>query len=339
MRIEEFDYFLPKEMIAQYPVKERASSRLLVFERQNGTIEHKRFENIIDYLNEGDVLVLNNSKVFPAKLIGKKETGGNIDILLVKKLSHDTWECLAKNVKKQAGEISVSLGEYKATLCWAGTNWQINFLYDGESDEIIAKQGKMPLPPYIKRNNGDGVADFGRYQTVYAKEAGSIAAPTAGFHFTEDLLSSIRKKGIEIAELTLHIGLGTFGLIKTDTVEEHAMHQEYYVLQEKTRDVIQNAKKKGCRVAACGTSAVRTLETVFGADEKVSLHGETDLFIYPGYQFKVVDLMITNFHLPRSTPLLLAGAFAGPDALMKCYEEAKMQGYRFYSYGDAMLLL
>lgn len=339
MRIEDFDYFLPKEMIAQHPSEERTSSRLLVFNRRSGTIAHRKFEDITGYLRKGDVLVLNNSKVFPAKLIGKKETGGIVDILLVKKSGPDTWECLVKNAKKGQDAFVITIADYGATLQRTGSNWQIRFLYDGDSEEIIDKFGKMPLPPYIKRNNDDGLADYERYQTVYASEKGSIAAPTAGFHFTQGLISSLRQMGVTIAEVTLHIGLGTFTLIKSDIVEEHTMHQEYYELSETVRDIIAGARSRGGRVIACGTSAVRTLETAFSPDGNVPLRGATDLFIYPGHTFSVVDVMITNFHLPRSTPLLLAGAFAGRDALLKCYEEAKKEGYRFCSYGDSMLLL
>ncbi len=339
MRIEDFDYFLPKEMIAQHPSEERASSRLLVFNRRTGTVDHRRFGDLTDYLREGDILVLNNSKVFPARLIGKKETGGIVDILLVRKSGRDTWECLVKNAKKGADISSISIGDYGATLQRTGSNWQIRFLYDGDSEEIIDKYGKMPLPPYIKRNNGDGVADYKRYQTVYAKQTGSIAAPTAGFHFTETLISSIRGLGVDVVEITLHIGLGTFTLIKSENVEEHTMHQECYQLSEAVKELISSARSNGRRVIACGTSAVRTLETAFSPDRGSALQGETDLFIYPGHTFRVVDAVITNFHLPRSTPLLLAGAFAGREALMQCYEEAKREGYRFYSYGDSMLLL
>ena len=220
-------------------------------------------------------------------------------------------------------------------------SWSIRFLYDGDSDDIIMKYGKMPLPPYIKRNNGNGngAVDFDRYQTVYARHKGSIAAPTAGFHFSEELIGTIENMGVQIAKITLHIGIGTFNLIKSPTVEEHAMHREYYVLDETIKKLIGQAKDEGRRIVACGTSAVRTLETVFSGNGNMPLQGSTGLFIYPGYQFKMVDVLITNFHLPRSTPLMLAGAFAGREALMKCYEEAKERGYRFYSYRDAMLIV
>lgn len=339
MRIEEFDYLLPKEMIAQYPEEERTSSRLLVFDRARNAVEHRHFRDITDYFRKGDLLVLNDSKVFPARLIGKKLSGGAIDVLLVEKTASDTWHCLVRNAKKGTNKIEISIGDQRATLMKEGSSWNIRFLYEGDSDDIVMKCGKMPLPPYIKRNNGDGVADFDRYQTVYAREKGSIAAPTAGFHFSETLLGAVEKMGVDIVRITLHIGIGTFALVKSDTIEKHAMHREHYKLDEAVKAQIIRAKEEDRRIVACGTSAVRTLETVFSGIDTAPLRGSTELFIYPGYRFKMVDALITNFHLPRSTPLLLAGAFAGPDALLKCYEEAKERGYRFYSYGDSMFIL
>ena len=343
MRIEEFDYLLPKEMIAQYPAEERTSSRLLVFDKGKNTIEHRHFQDITGYLREGDLLVLNDSKVFPARLIGKKETGGAVDILLVEKTGPDRWLCLMRNAKKGTDKLDISIGDQRATLTKEGLSWSIRFFYDGDSDDIIAQYGKMPLPPYIKRDNGNsngnGAIDFDRYQTVYAREKGSIAAPTAGFHFSKELINAIEKIGVQIVKITLHIGVGTFNLIKSPDVEEHAMHHEYYELDEVIKRLIRQAKDEGRRIVACGTSAVRTLETIFSGNDDTPLRGNTGLFIYPGYRFKMVDALITNFHLPRSTPLLLASAFAGRDALMKCYEEAKENGYRFYSYGDSMLIV
>jgi S-adenosylmethionine:tRNA ribosyltransferase-isomerase len=343
MRIEEFDYLLPKEMIAQHPTEERTSSRLLVFDRGRDTVEHRHFKDITGYLREGDLLVLNDSKVFPARLIGKKSSGGAVDILLVEKTAPDRWLCLVKNTKKGTDKLDISMGDQRATLTREGPSWSIRFLYDGDSDDIIGQYGKMPLPPYIKRNNGNGngngVVDFDRYQTVYAREKGSIAAPTAGFHFSEELINAIKKMGVQIVKITLHIGVGTFGLIKSPIVEEHSMHHEYYELDETIKKLIRQTKDEGRRIVACGTSVVRTLETIFSGNGGIPLRGNTGLFIYPGYQFKMVDALITNFHLPRSTPLLLAGAFAGRDALLKCYEEAKEKGYRFYSYGDSMLIV
>lgn len=339
MRIEEFDYFLPKEMIAQYPAEERSSSRLLVFDRKKDAVDHRHFLDITEYLRKGDLLVLNDSKVFPAKLTGRKDTGGKVDILLVEKVAVDRWRCLTRDVRKGVDSVELSIGEHRAVLTKDDSDWTIRFLYDGDSDDIVMKHGSMPLPPYIKRNNGNGVVDYERYQTVYAQQNGSIAAPTAGFHFSQTLMKVIEEMGVQIVNITLHIGIGTFSLIRSHSVEEHAMHREYYELDETLKATIRGAKEAGRRIVACGTSAVRTLETVFSGNGNTPLRGYTELFIYPGYQFKMVDAIITNFHLPRSTPLLLASAFAGKDGLMRCYDEAKEQGYRFYSYGDAMLIL
>ncbi|MBA4391367.1 MAG: tRNA preQ1(34) S-adenosylmethionine ribosyltransferase-isomerase QueA [Syntrophus sp. (in: bacteria)] len=339
MRIEEFDYFLPKEMIAQYPAEERPSSRLLVFDRKKGIVDHRHFLDITEYLREGDLLVLNDSKVFPAKLIGKKETGGKVDMLLVEKVAADRWRCLTRDVRKGTDRVELFIGEHRAVLTKEDSDWMVRFLYDGDSDDLVMKYGSMPLPPYIKRSNGNGVVDYERYQTVYARQNGSIAAPTAGFHFSKTLMEAIEKMGVQIAKITLHIGIGTFSLIKSHAVEEHIMHREYYELDETIKAAIREAKDAGRRIVACGTSAVRTLETIFSGNGNTPLRGHTELFIYPGYQFKMVDALITNFHLPRSTPLLLASAFAGKDGLLRCYDEAKGQGYRFYSYGDAMLIV
>lgn len=338
MYIEEFDYLLPKEMIAQFPASARTSSRLLVFHKGTGIKEHRSFPDITKYLTKGDVLVLNDSRVFPAKLTGYKDTGGKVDILLTEKVSSDKWCCLTQDVRKTTGEIGIRIGPHQAILARENSSWTIRFLHDGNSDDIIASQGKMPLPPYIKRSNGDGAIDYDRYQTVYAEQNGSIAAPTAGFHFSQELLDLLENNGVEIVKITLHIGIGTFSLIRCHTVEEHSMHEERYELSVAARDTILKAKDEGKRIVACGTSAVRTLETIFSAGRGASLKGSTDLFIYPGYQFHIVNALITNFHLPRSTPLLLAAAFAGTQGLKKCYEEAVEHGYRFYSYGDAMLI-
>jgi S-adenosylmethionine:tRNA ribosyltransferase-isomerase len=343
LRIEDFDYSLPKELIAQHPEKERASSRLLVLDRKGGTIEHKQFSRIADYLVEGDVLVLNNSKVFPARLKAAKETGGAVDILLVERKSPNRWRCLAKGAKKGVKQFRVSIGSWYGELRKDeedGT-WEIEFLYDGDSFDIIRKCGVMPLPGYIKRKGADDPEDFDRYQTVYADPVGSIAAPTAGVSFTGDLLEEIAGKGVHIVKITLHVGIGTFFLIKTGNVEEHSMHREYYSLAPEGKAVISLAREQGRRVVACGTSAVRTLETIFGHGHNgdTPLAGYTDLFIYPGFKFRAVDVLITNFHLPRSTPLLLASAFSGTGELKRAYGEAIERGYRFYSYGDAMLVL
>ncbi len=339
MRIEEVDYFLPKEMIAQYPCEDRTGSRLLVFDRKSGVIEHRHFRNIVEYLREGDLLVLNDSKVFPAKLTGRKETGGKVELLLVEQKSAASWSCLTNDVKRKIDSIELLVGNHRAVLSQDGASWLIRFMYSGDSREIVMEEGRMPLPPYIKRTNGDGVADFERYQTVYAENSGSIAAPTAGFHFSEALMEALSKMGVEIIKITLHIGTGTFSLVKTDDVEGHTMHHESYGMTPEAKSSIAGAKETGRRIVACGTSAVRTLETVFSGDGDSPLRGSTGLFIYPGFTFKVVDAVITNFHLPRSTPLLLAAAFAGKDALLMCYREAIERNYRFYSYGDSMMIL
>jgi S-adenosylmethionine:tRNA ribosyltransferase-isomerase len=340
MRIEEFDYFLPKELIAQHPEKERASSRLLVLNRKNGTIEHRRFTDMAEYLHKGDVLVLNDSKVFPARLKAVKDTGGAVDILLVERRSDSRWSCLAKGIKRGATKLPLTIGSRRVELARdeSGTGWEIDFLCDGDSFDVIKEHGVMPLPGYIKRKENSDPRDFDRYQTVYAESLGSIAAPTAGFHFTADLLEELEERGVFIVKITLHIGIGTFLLLKAENVEDHVMHREYYSLPAEAKAAISLAKEQGRRIVACGTSAVRTLETIFTRNGSTPLSGFTDIFIYPGYSFKVVDALITNFHLPRSTPLLLASAFAGRDEIKRCYEEAIGEGYRFYSYGDAMLV-
>jgi S-adenosylmethionine:tRNA ribosyltransferase-isomerase len=338
MRVEEFDYDLPREMIAQHPSSDREASRLLVCDRSQGTTEHRCFSDVADFLREGDVLVVNDSKVFPARLTALKKTGGRLDILLVRPIGGGTWECLAKGVNKTGDAVPVTVGDHPAILARSNGSWTISFNSSGEGDEVIGSMGRMPLPPYIKRNGDDGAADFDRYQTVYAEKAGSIAAPTAGFHFSRGLLEKIRAQGVDIVTVTLHIGIGTFSLIRAGQLEEHHMHAERYELDEASKGLIRTARQEGRRVVACGTSSVRTLETVFGNNGNGALHGETDLFIYPGYRFKAVDALITNFHLPRSTPLMLVAAFMGAERLRKAYREAIGEGYRFYSYGDAMFI-
>ncbi|MDD5007558.1 MAG: tRNA preQ1(34) S-adenosylmethionine ribosyltransferase-isomerase QueA [Syntrophorhabdaceae bacterium] len=339
MNVREFDYILPKEYIAQSPAGDRVASRLLVFDRQRGTIEHRLFRDIAEYLREGDVLVLNDSKVFPARLKGTKKTGGRIDILLVEMIDGTSWYCLADGIKRGIEELDITVGECPAKLERRENRWLIRFDYDGESYDIVKRCGKMPLPHYIKRNGENGSVDFERYQTVYAEHIGSIAAPTAGFHFSGELLGELKKKGVRIVKVTLHIGTGTFLLIKEPHVESHTMHSEYYQVSEDIRMYIKEAKRSGRRIVACGTSSVRTIETVCPGNGNTPLAGRTELFIYPGYQFRFVDVLITNFHLPRSTPLLLASAFAGREPLMRCYQEAIEKGYRFYSYGDSMMIV
>lgn len=338
MRVDEFDYDLPREMIAQHPSGERSRSRLLACDRATGKIEHRHFSDITGYLREGDVLVLNDSKVFPARLKVRKATGGQIDVLLVRPLGHGSWECLARGIGTGRAAIPVTIGEYSASIGRHNDSLVISFASDGEAEAIMRTSGRMPLPPYIKRNGQDGPEDFDRYQTVYARNTGSIAAPTAGFHFSEELLGTVRSMGVDIVTVTLHIGIGTFSLIHAPTLEEHRMHGERYVLEDESRMFLKEARSKGRRIVACGTSAVRTLETVFRANGNALHAGKTELFIYPGYTFRAVDALITNFHLPRSTPLMLVAAFMGAPGLKKAYEEAIAGGYRFYSYGDAMFI-
>jgi len=339
IHVKEFDYNLPKESIAQYPEKEREASRMLVLNRTDKSIVHKSFRDITQYLKEGDVLVLNDSKVIPARIPAKKITGGNVDILLVEKINDKRWFCLANGVKGNVGELKVIIGSKEATLKRGDEYWILDLDHDGEVFDIIGEYGKMPLPPYVKRKDDDGVIDFDRYQTVYAEMPGSIAAPTAGFHFTEQLLGIMRRIGVNIVKITLHIGVGTFFLIKTDNVADHRMHGEYYHITPETKAFIKKAKDEGRRIIACGTSVVRTLESIYNGNGSIPLVGKTELFIYPGHNFKIVDALITNFHLPRSTPLLLVSAFAGASEIMRCYAEAMEKGYRFYSYGDAMFIL
>jgi S-adenosylmethionine:tRNA ribosyltransferase-isomerase len=338
MRVEEFDYDLPRDMIAQHPSAEREASRLLVCDREKGAMEHRRFSDIADYLRQGDVLVINDSKVFPARLKAQKRTGGMLDVLLVRPVEGGTWECLVRGMRRTGEATPVTVGGHGAFLARGDDSWTISFASREEGDEVLRPLGRMPLPRYIKRNGEDGTADYERYQTVYAEKTGSIAAPTAGFHFSGELLGRVAAKGVEIVRITLHVGIGTFSLIHAGSVEDHRMHGERYEIDEMSKDRIRSARQEGRRVVACGTSSVRTLETVFGMNGNGTLSGETELFIYPGYRFRCVDALITNFHLPRSTPLMLVAAFMGAGPLRKAYAEAIQGGYRFYSYGDAMFI-
>jgi S-adenosylmethionine:tRNA ribosyltransferase-isomerase len=350
-RTEEFEYELPKELIAQAPERERSASRLLVLHRQDGSVEHGFFTDIIRYLREGDVLVLNDTKVMPARLKGKKPTGGLVDMLLVEKIDEHRWSCLVDGAKKLSAKLEVEVGDRLVYLERSGQFWHADFL-DASAEEAMARYGAMPLPHYIKRGeNGKGALDTERYQTVYAEKQGSIAAPTAGLHFTEELLDRISAIGVMVVKITLHIGVGTFFLVKKERVEEHRMHREYFSARPGIIELLRDAKARGRRVLAVGTSAVRTLETLSACNEngtgagsnnglgKSTLEGYTELFIYPGYRFTAVDGMITNFHLPRSTPLLLVAAFAGKENILEAYRQAMALSYRFYSYGDAMLIL
>lgn len=341
MNINEFNYDLPEELIAQTPLKDRTSSRLLVLNKENGEIQHHNFCDIIDYLKQGDVFVLNDTKVIPARLIGsKEETGAVIELLLLKDIGEDVWECLSKPAKRLHVGTIVSFGDglLKAKVIEKKDEGivHVKLLYEGILMEILDKLGTMPLPPYIHEK----LEDQNRYQTVYAKYVGSAAAPTAGLHFTKELLDKIEAKGITIAYVTLHVGLGTFRPVEVENILEHHMHSEYYVMNQDTADILNKAKEEKRRIIAVGTTSTRTLETIASQNEGkfVATSGNTDIFIYPGYEFKAIDCLITNFHLPKSTLLMLISALAGKDKIMKAYNEAIEQKYRFFSFGDSMFI-
>ena len=339
MKVTEFDYELPEELIAQTPIEKRDESRLMVLNRKEHTIEHKTFKDIIDYLEPGDCLVRNNTKVIPARIYGKKETGANIEFLLLNNIEGDIWETIVRPGNKLHIGTKVIFGDglLKAEILdtMPGGTRKVLFTYEGIFNEILDKIGLMPLPPYIHEE----LKEKDRYQTVYAKYEGSAAAPTAGLHFTKELLEKIEQKGIEIANVTLHVGIGTFRPVKEDEVEKHEMHSEHYYIKQEDVDKINNARKNGKRIIAVGTTSCRVLETV--ADENGMLkqtEGDTQIFIYPGYKFKCIDGLITNFHLPQSTLLMLVSALAGKDYIMKAYNEAVKDKYRFFSFGDAMFI-
>ncbi len=341
MKVSEFNYELPEELIAQTPLEKRDESRLMVLNKNNQSIEHRIFRDILDYLKPGDVLVRNNTKVIPARIYGKKETGANIEFLLLKNIEGDIWESIVRPGNKLHVGTKVIFGDglLQADILdiMPGGTRKVKFHYNGIFNEILDKIGMMPLPPYIHEK----LKDKDRYQTVYAKYEGSAAAPTAGLHFTPELLEKIQEKGIEIANVTLHVGIGTFRPVKEETVEAHEMHSEHFYIKQEDCDKINNAKKEGRRVIAVGTTSCRVLETI--ADEKTGIvdpqESDTQIFIYPGYKFKCIDGLITNFHLPQSTLLMLVSALAGKDYIMKAYEEAVKEKYRFFSFGDAMMIL
>ena len=340
MKVSDFDFYLPEELIAQHPLEKRDASRLMVLDKKTGNIEHKSFHDVIDYLNEGDTLVLNNTRVMPARLIGEKEnTGGKIEFLLLKRIEGDKWECLAKPGKRAKIGQTFTFGEGKlkcevVDIVEEG-NRIIEFSYDGIFEQVLDELGEMPLPPYITEK----LEDKERYQTVYSKEKGSAAAPTAGLHFTEELLQEIKAKGVNIAYLTLHVGLGTFRPVKVEDINEHVMHSEYYHLDKENADLINNTKKRGNKVIAVGTTSTRTLETIGDENGFVKEQsGWTDIFLYPGYKYKVIDELITNFHLPESTLIMLVSALAGKENVMNAYNEAVKERYRFFSFGDSMLI-
>ncbi len=340
MKVTEFDYELPEELIAQTPIKKRDESRLMVLNRKEQTIEHKIFKDIIDHLKPGDVLVRNNTKVIPARLYGKKETGAKVEFLLLNNIEGDIWESIVRPGNKLHVGTKVIFGEgileTEILEVMPGGTRKVEFKYDGIFNEILDKIGVMPLPPYIH----ESLKEKDRYQTVYAKYDGSAAAPTAGLHFTPELLEKIQEKGVEIANVTLHVGIGTFRPVKEDTVEAHKMHSEHFYIKQEDVDKINKAKQEGRRVIAVGTTSCRVLESI--ADENTGMvkqiEDDTEIFIYPGYKFKCIDGLITNFHLPQSTLLMLVSALAGKEYIMKAYKEAVKEKYRFFSFGDAMLI-
>ena len=340
MEVSEFNYELPEELIAQVPIEKRDESRLIVLNRKNQTIEHKSFKDIINYLEPGDCLVRNNTKVIPARIYGKKETGANVEFLLLNNIEGDIWETIVRPGNKLHIGTKVIFGdgilEAEILDTMLGGTRKVKFNYDGIFNEILDKIGLMPLPPYIHEE----LKEKDRYQTVYAKYEGSASAPTAGLHFTPELLKKIEEKGVDIANVTLHVGIGTFRPVKEEKVEEHEMHSEHFYIKQEDVEKINNAKKNGKRVIAVGTTSCRVLETI--ADENGMVketEGDTKIFIYPGYKFKCLDGLITNFHLPKSTLLMLVSALAGKDFILKAYNEAVKEKYRFFSFGDAMLIM
>lgn len=340
MKTSDFYYDLPQELIAQDPLEDRSSSRLLRLDRETGELEHTDFKHITDYLKPGDCLVINDTKVIPARLYGhKKDTGAVIEILLLKRKENDIWECLVKPGKKARAEAEIVFGEGllsgKIIDVVEEGNRLIQFSYEGIFEEILDQLGEMPLPPYITHK----LQDKNRYQTVYAKNEGSAAAPTAGLHFTKELMEQVEQMGVKIAHVTLHVGLGTFRPVKVDDVENHHMHSEFYVVEEDQAKIINDTKKNGGRVISVGTTSCRTLESATGEDGILRAgSGWTEIFIYPGYRFKMIDGLITNFHLPESTLLMLVSALAGKEKIMNAYEEAVKERYRFFSFGDAMFI-
>ncbi|MGY3775942.1 tRNA preQ1(34) S-adenosylmethionine ribosyltransferase-isomerase QueA [Helcococcus sueciensis] len=339
MNTNDFDYELDPSFIAQHPEDKRSESKLMVLDRENNTIEHKHFYDIIDYLNPGDVLVVNNSRVIPARLYGSREgKEESIEVLLLKNIKDNKWECLVRPGRKMKIFTKIVFSDKLTGLVVDITEEGhriIEFEYEGIFKEILEEIGNMPLPPYITER----LEDKSKYQTVYAKLDGSVAAPTAGLHFTEELLNKIREKGIDIAYVTLHVGLGTFKPVSDDKIENHKMHSEYYILDTQNYEIIKNAKDNGGNVIAVGTTSIRTLESIASKFGELKPDADwTDIFIYPGYEFKVVDNLITNFHLPKSTLIMLVSSLYDRERILEAYEEAKKNNYRFFSFGDAMLI-
>lgn len=340
MKTDDFDFELPESLIAQHPLEKRDESKLMILDRKTGEIEHKKFYDIINYLDENDVLVLNNTKVIPARLIGiKSDTNASIEVLLLKELEKDTWECLVKPAKRVKIGTTINFGDnlLKAECINIGEEGirKFKFTYTGIFYEILDKLGNMPLPPYIKEK----LTDKNRYQTVYARNLGSAAAPTAGLHFTKELLEELKNKNITICYITLHVGLGTFRPVKVEDVTKHKMHSEYYSMDKNTANILNKAKKEGKNIIAVGTTTTRTLETIMNKyNEFKECSGNTDIFIYPGYKFKAIDSLITNFHLPKSTLIMLVSAFSSKENILNAYKEAVKNNYRFFSFGDSMFI-
>ena len=339
MDVKEFKYNLPEELIAQVPIAKRDESRLMVLDRENKTIEHKVFKDILDYLKPGDCLVRNNTKVLPARIYGKKETGANVEFLLLNNIEGDIWESIVRPGNKLHVGTKVAFGDGLLVAeildTMEGGTRKVKFSYNGIFNEILDQIGLMPLPPYIHEE----LKEKDRYQTVYAKYQGSSAAPTAGLHFTDELLEKIKEKGVEIANVTLHVGIGTFRPVKVEKIEDHHMHSEHFYIKKEDVEKINKAKQNGGRIISVGTTSTRVLESI--ADENglvKEVEGDTNIFIYPGYEFKCVDCLITNFHLPESTLLMLVSALADKEYIMKAYEEAVKERYRFFSFGDAMFI-
>ncbi|MFQ6580221.1 tRNA preQ1(34) S-adenosylmethionine ribosyltransferase-isomerase QueA [Priestia megaterium] len=342
MKVDLFDFHLPEELIAQTPLEQRDASRLMVLNKETGSVKHHMFHDLLDYVQEGDCLVLNDTRVLPARLFGTKEdTGANIEVLLLKQTQGDTWETLVKPAKRVKEGTVISFGDGRLTAVCKETSDQggrlLEFNYEGIFYEVLEQLGEMPLPPYIKER----LDDQERYQTVFAREQGSAAAPTAGLHFTEEMLEQLKEKGVHIAFLTLHVGLGTFRPVSVDDLEEHDMHSEFYQVSEGTAALLNSVREKGGRIISVGTTSTRTLETIATEHNGkfVASSGWTSIFIFPGYEFKAIDGMITNFHLPKSTLIMLVSALAGRENVISAYEQAVAEKYRFFSFGDAMLIL
>ncbi len=345
MKLVEFDYELPKELIAQFPTEKRDNSGLMVLNRANKTIGHRKFFNITECLSQNDVLVMNNTKVIPARLVGKKSTGAVIEVFLLEKKSEKTWAALLKPAKRVRQDTEIFFSdELQARVISREDDdkWEIELIYEGDFNRVLDKTGNIPLPPYIERNLTDEQVkklDFERYQTVYAENPGSVAAPTAGLHFTPEILRALREKNIETLTVSLNVGLGTFRPVRSENILEHKMDREYYEIPAETAEKLIKTKKEGKNIVAVGTTTVRTLETAFkNSENNPVLSGWSGLFIYPGYKFKIIDKLITNFHLPKSTLLMLVSAFAGKEFVFEAYSEAIKKNYRFYSYGDCMFI-